>query len=166
MLETAALAIVDALNVIGSCNVQFALEPETNRYYVIEVNPRVSRSSALASKSTGYPIAKVATKIALGYTLTELKADKRPKMDYVVVKIPRWPFDKFPSANRILKTQMKATGETMAIERTLWKPCKTIRSGNEYSSLFQVPLYYLSSLDLEGIYCIKMISYYLSLLNT
>ncbi len=152
MLETAALAIVDALNVIGSCNVQFALEPETNRYYVIEVNPRVSRSSALASKSTGYPIAKVATKIALGYTLTELKADKRPKMDYVVVKIPRWPFDKFPSANRILKTQMKATGETMAIGKNFVEALqKAIRSLEmEYSSLFQVPLGHLSSLDLEG----------------
>lgn len=111
----------------GACNVQLALDPNSYRYYVIEVNPRVSRSSALASKATGYPIAKVATKIAVGYTLDEIQnavtqkttACFEPSLDYVVLKFPRWPFDKFVTADRTLGTQMKATGEVMAIERNL-----------------------------------------------
>lgn len=123
MLRTSALKIIDALKIEGGCNVQFALNPYSFEYYVIEVNPRVSRSSALASKATGYPIAKVAAKIALGYGLDEIKnavtgktyACFEPALDYVVVKIPRWPFDKFYSADRKLGTQMKATGEVMAI---------------------------------------------------
>lgn len=127
MLRTAAFEIVSALEVVGGCNIQFALDPYSNQYYVIEVNPRVSRSSALASKATGYPIAKVAVKIAVGYTLDEIinpltrttYASFEPALDYVVVKFPRWPFDKFPEANRVLGTKMKATGEVMAIERSL-----------------------------------------------
>ncbi|MDA8197889.1 MAG: carbamoyl-phosphate synthase large subunit [Thermaerobacter sp.] len=125
-LRRAALDIVAALDVRGGCNVQFALNPTSGEYRVIEVNPRVSRSSALASKATGYPIARVATKIALGYALEEIvnpvtgktTAAFEPALDYVVVKIPRWPFDKFPRADRRLGTQMKATGEVMAIDRT------------------------------------------------
>lgn len=125
MLRTAAVKIVNALNIQGSCNVQFALNQNTGEYYVIEVNPRLSRSSALASKATGYPIAKVATKIALGYTLPEIKneitgktAFFEPSLDYVVVKIPRWPFDKFPGLNREIGISMKSTGEVMAIARS------------------------------------------------
>ncbi|MGC7879622.1 carbamoyl-phosphate synthase large subunit, partial [Desulforudis sp. 1190] len=127
MLRSAALKIIRALGVEGGCNVQFALDPESFQYYVIEVNPRVSRSSALASKATGYPIAKVAAKIAIGLNLDEIKnavtgktyACFEPTIDYVVTKFPRWPFDKFASANRFLGTQMKSTGEVMAIGRTL-----------------------------------------------
>nr|WP_316047242.1 carbamoyl-phosphate synthase large subunit [Planococcus glaciei] len=127
MLRTASINIIEALGIIGACNVQFALHPETSTYYLIEVNPRVSRSSALASKATGYPIAKIAAKLAIGYTLDELKnpvtdttfASFEPALDYVVVKIPRWPFDQFQTANRKLGTQMKATGEVMAIERSM-----------------------------------------------
>lgn len=120
LLKNAALRIVRSLGIIGGCNVQFALHPTTKEYFVIEVNPRVSRSSALASKATGYPIAKVATKLALGYTLAHLDhASKQPLLDYVVVKFPRWPFDKFADADRTLGTQMKATGEVMAIEKNL-----------------------------------------------
>ena len=123
MLRTSALNIISELNITGGCNVQYALHPETFEYCVIEVNPRVSRSSALASKATGYPIAKVAAKIALGYNLDEIKnaitqktyASFEPMLDYVVVKIPRLPFDKFISAKRTLTTQMKATGEVMSI---------------------------------------------------
>ena len=123
MLRNAALNIVSALKVEGGCNCQFALNPESMEYAVIEVNPRVSRSSALASKATGYPIAKVATKIAIGYTLDEIKNDItgityaafEPSIDYVVVKFPKWPFDKFVYANKNLGTQMKATGEVMSI---------------------------------------------------
>ena len=123
MLRTAALRIIDALGVEGGCNCQFALHPETFDYAVIEVNPRVSRSSALASKATGYPIAKVATKLALGYTLDEIKnavtgntyAAFEPTLDYVAVKLPKWPFDKFVYAKRELGTQMKATGEVMSL---------------------------------------------------
>ena len=126
MLRSASIAIIDTLAIEGGCNVQFALDPASSAYYVIEVNPRVSRSSALASKATGYPIAKVAAKIAAGLTLDEIMnpitgqtcACFEPALDYVVVKIPRWPFDKFASASRRLGTQMKATGEVMAIERT------------------------------------------------
>ena len=123
MLRTSALNIISELKITGGCNVQFALHPESFEYCVIEVNPRVSRSSALASKATGYPIAKVAAKIALGYTLDEIPnaitkktfASFEPMLDYCVVKIPRLPFDKFISAKRTLTTQMKATGEVMAI---------------------------------------------------
>ncbi len=123
MLRTSALNIISELNITGGCNVQYALNPDTFEYCVIEVNPRVSRSSALASKATGYPIAKVAAKIALGYTLDEIKnaitgktyASFEPMLDYCVVKIPRLPFDKFISAQRTLTTQMKATGEVMSI---------------------------------------------------
>ena len=123
MLRTSALNIISELNITGGCNVQYALHPDTFEYCVIEVNPRVSRSSALASKATGYPIAKVAAKIALGYTLDEIKnavtkktyASFEPMLDYCVVKIPRLPFDKFISAKRTLTTQMKATGEVMSI---------------------------------------------------
>ncbi|GGK14001.1 carbamoyl-phosphate synthase pyrimidine-specific large chain [Caldalkalibacillus thermarum] len=137
MLRTSALNIISALKIEGGCNVQFALDPESDQYYVIEVNPRVSRSSALASKATGYPIAKLAAKIAVGYRLHELKnpvtgqtfASFEPALDYVVTKIPRWPFDKFSSANRQLGTQMKATGEVMAIGRTLEESLlKAVRS--------------------------------------
>ena len=126
MLRTAALDIITALEIEGGCNVQFALNPDSFEYAVIEVNPRVSRSSALASKATGYPIAKVAAKIALGYTLDEIPnavtkktcACFEPVLDYCVVKIPKWPFDKFVTASRTLGTQMKATGEVMAIAGT------------------------------------------------
>lgn len=137
MLRSAALKIIRALGIEGGCNVQFALDPNSLQYYVIEVNPRVSRSSALASKATGYPIAKVAAKIAVGYHLDEIKnavtgktyASFEPALDYVVVKIPRWPFDKFNLANRQLGTQMKATGEVMAIDRSLESALmKAIRS--------------------------------------
>ncbi|MGJ7044113.1 carbamoyl-phosphate synthase (glutamine-hydrolyzing) large subunit [Thermoanaerobacterium thermosulfurigenes] len=125
MLRTASLKIIKALKIEGGCNVQFALDPNSHQYYVIEVNPRVSRSSALASKATGYPIAKIAAKIAVGYTLDEIKnpvtekttALFEPSLDYVVTKIPRWPFDKFYETDRKIGTQMKATGETMAIDR-------------------------------------------------
>ena len=123
MLRSAALHIISSLNIVGGCNCQFALCPDSFEYAVIEVNPRVSRSSALASKATGYPIAKVTAKIALGYTLDEIKNDItgktcacfEPALDYVVVKFPKWPFDKFAGASRALGTQMKATGEVMAI---------------------------------------------------
>jgi carbamoyl-phosphate synthase large subunit len=126
LLRSAALRIIRALGVEGGCNIQFALDPHSFRFYVVEVNPRVSRSSALASKATGYPIARVAAKIAIGMRLDEIGnevtgktvAAFEPALDYVVVKIPRWPFDKFPLADRILGTQMKATGEVMAIDRT------------------------------------------------
>ena len=125
MLRTASLKIIRALGVEGGCNIQFALDPSSSNYYVIEVNPRVSRSSALASKATGYPIARVAAKIAVGKRLDQIPnevtgktmASFEPALDYVVVKIPRWPFDKFASGDRIINTQMKATGEVMAIDR-------------------------------------------------
>jgi len=126
MLRTASLKIIRALGVEGGCNIQMALDPKSSQYYIIEVNPRVSRSSALASKATGYPIARVAGKIAVGRRLDEIKnavtgktlAAFEPALDYCVVKIPRWPFDKFASGDRIIGTQMKATGEVMAIDRT------------------------------------------------
>lgn len=126
MLRNASLKIIRALKIEGGCNVQFALDPDSDRYIVIEVNPRVSRSSALASKAAGYPIAKIAAKIALGYSLEELQnyiteessALFEPTMDYCVVKFPKWPFDKFRTASRQLGTQMKATGEVMSICRT------------------------------------------------
>lgn len=127
MLRTASIKIVQALGVEGGCNVQFALDTASKKYYIIEVNPRVSRSSALASKATGYPIAKVATKIALGYTLDEIEnsvtkktfACFEPALDYLVIKFPRWPFDKFAGADRVLGTQMKATGEVMSLDRSI-----------------------------------------------
>lgn len=137
MLRAASLKIIRALNIEGGCNVQFALDPFSYQYYVIEVNPRVSRSSALASKATGYPIAKMAAKIAVGYSLDEIinpvtgqtYAFFEPTLDYVVTKIPRWPFDKFISANRKLGTQMKATGEVMSIGRTFEESLlKAVRS--------------------------------------
>ncbi len=126
MLRQASIKIIRALKVAGGCNIQFALNPESSEYVVIEVNPRVSRSSALASKAVGYPIAKIAAKIAIGYSLNELKntvtegssAFFEPVLDYVVIKFPKWPFEKFRSAKRTLGTQMKATGEVMAIART------------------------------------------------
>ncbi|WP_026561307.1 carbamoyl phosphate synthase large subunit [Bacillus sp. J37] len=142
MLRSAAVKIVSALGVIGGCNIQLALDPNSKQYYVIEVNPRVSRSSALASKATGYPIAKIAAKLAVGYTLEELKnpltmstyASFEPALDYVVVKFPRWPFDKFNKADRKLGTKMKATGEVMAIERNLeaaiQKACDSLELDN------------------------------------
>ena len=125
MLRDSALKIIRALNIEGGCNAQFALDPDKDEYIVIEVNPRVSRSSALASKAAGYPIAKIAAKLAIGYTLDELKnyvtegssACFEPALDYCVVKIPKWPFNKFRTASRRLGTQMKATGEIMAIDR-------------------------------------------------
>jgi carbamoyl-phosphate synthase large subunit len=126
LLRTASLKIISALKIEGGCNVQLAVNPESFDYYIIEVNPRVSRSSALASKATGYPIARVAAKIAIGKTLDEIenmvtkttKACFEPALDYCVVKIPRWPFDKFGGGDRSLGTQMKATGEVMAIDRS------------------------------------------------
>ncbi|MBP1970132.1 carbamoyl-phosphate synthase large subunit [Virgibacillus natechei] len=126
MLRTSSLKVIRALDVVGGCNIQFALNPESNEYCIIEVNPRVSRSSALASKATGYPIARIATKCAIGYPLDEILnpitgntyASFEPALDYVVVKLPRFPFDKFTEADRTLGTQMKATGEVMAIDRT------------------------------------------------
>ncbi len=126
MLRRSALKIIRSLKIEGGCNIQFGLDPNSSNYIVIEVNPRVSRSSALASKAAGYPIAKIASKIAIGYSLDELKnyvtmnssACFEPALDYIVVKIPKWPFDKFTTAERTLGTQMKATGEVMAIDRT------------------------------------------------
>ncbi len=144
MLRSAALNIITELGIEGGCNVQFALNPDSFEYCVIEVNPRVSRSSALASKATGYPIAKVAAKIALGYTLDEIKnavtgktyASFEPALDYCVVKIPKWPFDKFITAKRTLSTQMKATGEVMSIcqnfEGALMKAIRSLEQ-NIYS---------------------------------
>ncbi|HEX3011538.1 MAG TPA: carbamoyl-phosphate synthase large subunit [Syntrophomonadaceae bacterium] len=137
MLRAASIKIIRTLQIAGGCNVQFALDPFSKKYYVIEVNPRVSRSSALASKATGYPIAKVTTKIAIGYNLDEIPnvvtgkttACFEPAIDYVVLKVPRWPFDKFVRGDRKLGTQMKATGEVMAIDRTFEAAfLKSIRS--------------------------------------
>lgn len=141
MLRSASLNIIQALGVEGGCNCQFALNPESFEYAVIEVNPRVSRSSALASKATGYPIAKVAAKIAIGYTLGEIKnavtgstyACFEPALDYVVVKFPKWPFDKFVYAKRTLGTQMKATGEVMAIAPTFEHAIMKAVRGTEIS---------------------------------
>lgn len=147
MLRTASLNIVSELEVEGGCNCQFALHPTTMEYAIIEVNPRVSRSSALASKATGYPIAKVATKIAIGYSLDEILnavtgktyACFEPALDYVVVKFPRWPFDKFVYAKRTLGTQMKATGEIMSIganfEQALMKAVRSLELGLDTMSL-------------------------------
>ncbi|MCI2062024.1 MAG: carbamoyl-phosphate synthase large subunit [Eubacteriaceae bacterium] len=147
MLRTSAIKIIQELGVEGGCNCQFALNPDSFEYAVIEVNPRVSRSSALASKATGYPIAKVASRIAIGYSLDEIKnavtgktfACFEPALDYVVVKFPKWPFDKFVYAKRTLGTQMKATGEVMAIgsffEQALMKAVRSIELGLETLNL-------------------------------
>ena len=141
MLRSASLNIISALGIEGGCNVQYALSPDSMQYYVIEVNPRVSRSSALASKATGYPIAKVATKIAIGYTLDEITNDVtgktcacfEPALDYIVVKYPKWPFDKFVYADKSLGTQMMATGEVMSIgnsfEAAMMKAVSSIELG-------------------------------------
>ncbi len=141
MLRGAALNIVSALGIVGGCNCQFALNPESFEYAVIEVNPRVSRSSALASKATGYPIAKITTKIALGYTLDEITNDItgktcacfEPSVDYVVVKFPKWPFEKFVGASRKLGTQMKATGEVMSIGQSFEEAIMKAVRGAEIS---------------------------------
>ncbi len=160
MLRQASIDIVRELKVCGACNVQLALDPNSEQYYVIEVNPRVSRSSALASKATGYPIAKVAAKIAAGYTLDEIKnavtkkttACFEPTLDYLVVKFPRWPFDKFVTADRTLGTQMKATGEVMAIERNfeaaLLKAARCLEIGCKH-----LQLKHLAGLSLEELRC-------------
>ena len=160
MLRTSALNIISELNITGGCNVQYALHPETFEYCVIEVNPRVSRSSALASKATGYPIAKVAAKIALGYTLDEIKnaitqktyASFEPMLDYCVVKLPRLPFDKFISAKRTLTTQMKATGEVMSIcdnfEGALMKAIRSLEQ--HVDSLMSYDFAGLSDEELEA----------------
>ncbi len=159
MLRTSALNIIDELQITGGCNVQFALHPTSFEYCVIEVNPRVSRSSALASKATGYPIAKVAAKIALGYTLDEIKnaitgktyASFEPAIDYCVVKLPRLPFDKFITAKRTLTTQMKATGEVMSIcdnfEGALMKAIRSLEQHVE--SLLSYDFSELSLKELE-----------------
>lgn len=159
MLRTASINIIRYLKIEGGCNVQYALDFRTNHYYVIEVNPRVSRSSALASKATGYPIAKVAAKIALGMHLDEItnaitgntKACFEPAIDYVVLKFPRWPFEKFTLADREIGTQMKATGEVMAIDRTfegaLLKALRCLEVGEGYI--------HLAKLDNQSLYDIK-----------
>jgi carbamoyl-phosphate synthase large subunit len=156
MLRNTSLKIIRTLGIEGGCNVQLALDPDSFQYYVIEVNPRVSRSSALASKATGYPIAKLAAKIAVGLTLDEIInpvtqktfACFEPALDYVVSKIPRWPFDKFESANRSLGTQMKATGEVMAIgrnlEESLLKAVRSLELG-----VYHLEMEHLKSLDKE-----------------
>jgi len=148
MLRTSAIKIISALKIEGGCNVQFALNPNSFEYAVIEVNPRVSRSSALASKATGYPIAKVSSKIAIGYTLDEIKNEVtgktyacfEPVLDYVVVKIPKWPFNKFRTASKELGTQMKATGEVMAIAPSIEQGLmKGIRSLEENLDSLEMP---------------------------
>ena len=158
MLRTSALNIISELKITGGCNVQFALNPDSFEYCVIEVNPRVSRSSALASKATGYPIAKVAAKIALGYTLDEIKnaitgktyASFEPMLDYCVVKMPRLPFDKFISASRKLTTQMKATGEVMSIANNFEGGLmKAIRSLEQHVDCLLS--YDFSNLDEDGL---------------
>jgi carbamoyl-phosphate synthase large subunit len=152
LLRSSALKIIRSLKIEGGCNVQYALDPYSFQYYVIEVNPRVSRSSALASKATGYPIAKIAAKISLGLTLDEIinpvtkktYACFEPALDYVVAKIPRWPFDKFNLANRKLGTQMKATGEVMALGRTIEESLlKAVRS-------LEIGLYHLELPSIQG----------------
>lgn len=160
MLRRAALDIITALGVEGGCNCQFALNPDSFEYAVIEVNPRVSRSSALASKATGYPIAKVAAKIAIGYTLDEIKnvvtgktcACFEPTLDYVVVKMPKWPFDKFVYAKRTLGTQMKATGEVMAIGLSFEEAIMKAVRGVEIS-LDSLSLPKLKSMTNEQLMC-------------
>ncbi len=180
MLRTSSIKIIDAIGIEGGCNVQIALNPNNFEYAIIEINPRVSRSSALASKATGYPIAKVATKIALGYNLDEIEnsvtqktsAAFEPTLDYVVLKIPKWPFDKFYNAKRSLGTKMMATGEVMAIgnnfesallkairsleikQFTLWSKKASIKSIFELKARIQIPdderLFYLAELIRRG----------------
>ncbi|AQQ54685.1 carbamoyl-phosphate synthase (glutamine-hydrolyzing) large subunit [Planococcus lenghuensis] len=147
MLRTASLKVIRELGVVGGCNIQFALDPDSDDYVIIEVNPRVSRSSALASKATGYPIARIAAKLALGYHLDEVLnpitghtyASFEPAIDYIAFKIPRWPFDKFSNADRLLGTQMKATGEVMALARNfpaaLNKAVRSLEIGVEHLHL-------------------------------
>ena len=159
MLRTASLDIIRYLEIEGGCNVQYALDPHSNQYYVIEVNPRMSRSSALASKATGYPIAKVAAKVALGKSLGEIenavtgktKAAFEPTLDYIVIKIPRWPFEKFNLADRELGTQMKATGEVMALAKNvpagLQKAVRSLETGTD--SLYLPKLEHLSHYDIK-----------------
>lgn len=159
MLRTASINIIRYLGIEGGCNVQYALDTRSNQYFVIEVNPRVSRSSALASKATGYPIAKVAAKVALGMTLDEItnavtgdtKACFEPSIDYVVCKFPRWPFEKFNLADRQIGTQMKATGEVMALDRTLegslLKAIRSLEVGEGYL--------HLAKLDSQSLYDIR-----------
>ncbi|MEE3392872.1 MAG: carbamoyl-phosphate synthase large subunit [Lachnospiraceae bacterium] len=173
MLRSSALKIIDELGIIGGCNVQFALKPDSFEYIVIEVNPRVSRSSALASKATGYPIAKVSAKIALGYTLDEIPnavtgktyASFEPALDYCVVKIPRLPFDKFIKAKRTLTTQMKATGEVMSIctnfEGALMKAIRSLEqhldcldTGDYKNMSDDVVISQLAVIDDRRIFCI------------
>ncbi|MGF7184841.1 carbamoyl-phosphate synthase large subunit [Desulfitispora alkaliphila] len=173
MLRNASLRIIRELKVEGGCNIQFALNPKSMEYIVIEVNPRVSRSSALASKATGYPIAKMAGKIAIGLTLSEIKnpitektsAAAEPTIDYIVVKAPRWPFDKFATADRFLGTQMKATGEVMAIDRSfeggLMKAIRSLEIGayglKTFDSTHWTEMeleYKLEFADDERIFCI------------
>lgn len=159
-LREAALHIIRSLQIAGGCNVQFALAPDSLDYYVIEVNPRVSRSSALASKATDYPIARVAAKIAIGMHLSEIGgaeegfgADKEPTLDYCAVKFPRWPFDKFSTANRQLGTQMKATGEVLAIDRTfegaLQKAVRSLEIGLDGIFLPDLDAMSLAELELK-----------------
>ncbi|MEI2400979.1 carbamoyl-phosphate synthase large subunit, partial [Paenibacillus phytohabitans] len=143
MLQASSAKIISALGIVGGCNIQFALDPYSKNYYLIEVNPRVSRSSALASKATGYPIAKITAKLAIGYTLDELInpitgntfASSEPALDYVVVKFPRFPFDKFTDVPNVLGTQMKATGEVMSLdvnlEGAIQKAVHSIEGENE-----------------------------------
>ena len=160
MLRDCALKLIRALKIEGGCNVQLALDPQSYQYYIIEVNPRVSRSSALASKATGYPIAKLAAKIAVGFNLDEVKnpvtkttfAEFEPALDYVVVKVPRWPFDKFYDANRKIGSQMKATGEVMALGRNLEEAFqKAIRSLEiDENSLTTTSYQNISDLEIEN----------------
>lgn len=164
MLKEASKKIVREVGIIGACNVQLALDPHSHDYFVIEINPRVSRSSALASKATGYPIAKIATKLSLGYTLDEMFdkrtgksfADYEPELDYVIVKFPRFPFDKFKNANRLLGTQMKATGEIMAIGDNL----KLAMQKGIRSLELQIDILYLKELKNISIEELKKIIFY------
>lgn len=158
MLRAASIKIISALEIIGGCNIQFALDPKSKNYYLIEVNPRVSRSSALASKATGYPIARMAAKLAVGYKLDEIVnpvtgdtfASFEPALDYVVVKIPKWPFDKFPTIDRRLGTQMKATGEVMGIDRSFERALLKAIHSLEIDALdLQLP--YLQEMNIEAL---------------
>ncbi len=160
MLRTSSINVIRALDVQGGCNIQFALDPHSSQYAIIEVNPRVSRSSALASKATGYPIAKISTRIALGQRLDEIenpvtgitKAAFEPALDYVVVKIPRWPFDKFPFADTAIGTQMKSTGEAMGIGRTFQAALlKAVRGLDLGRETLTGPLVEWSDAELEAI---------------
>ncbi|MDQ2680115.1 MAG: carbamoyl-phosphate synthase large subunit [Candidatus Eremiobacteraeota bacterium] len=161
MLRTSSINVIRALNVQGGCNIQFALHPQSSEYRIIEVNPRVSRSSALASKATGYPIAKISTRIALGQTLDQIQnpvtgvttAAYEPTLDYVVVKIPRWPFDKFPLADPTLGTQMKSTGEAMGIGRTFASALLKALRGLDLKreTLTETPLAQRSDAELDAL---------------